>query len=191
MPVLSTAEFTALFEQAEHSLLRWECRRSTDVPDERAEFADFRAGRLPVRPEPQPDGWTRMVARHVAAGRNVRRVRVVDEPPTAYQRYMTWWGQHQSQTGEDLRYLARGRANGLDLPDHDFWVLDTRRVIELRFTADGRPLQHHVVEDADIVAQHGDWVGRAFAAATPGAEYLAEDLTRAWPCVRLGAAKGA
>jgi hypothetical protein len=132
-----------------------------------------------------------MVGRHAAAGRPFRRVRVMDEPLTDYNRFMIWTARRNVAAGESIRFLAMADANKLDLPDHDFWVFDSSRLVELRFTDDGRPLGHDLITDAEIVARHEEWINRAFAAATPYVDYLAEDPTRAWPPVRLEAAKGA
>lgn len=103
---------------------------------------------------------------------------------------MIYSGHWNVTAGEDVRYLSRADANALDLPDHDFWVFDSARMTELRFTDDGRLLGQDLITDPEIVAQHEEWVQRGFAAATPSADYVAEDPTRAWPPIRLGAAKG-
>jgi hypothetical protein len=87
--------------------------------------------------------------------------------------------------GEDIRFLTRAAAAALDLPDHDFWVFDSARLVELRFTGDDRPLDHDLVTDPDLVARHGAWFERAFAAAVPWADYLAEDPSREEPPVRM------
>jgi len=181
----------ALFDRFEHSVLRLESRRHTDLASERAELRAFLAGELPEAYAWEPDAWTRMVTRQTSAGRPFRRVRVMDDPLTDYNRYMIYTGHRNVSAGEDIRYLSRADANALDLPGHDFWVFDSVRMTELRFTDDGRLLGQDLITDPEIVAQHEEWAQRGFAAATPSADYVAEDPTRAWPPIRLGAAKGA
>lgn len=188
--MLSPEEFLAHFDSAERSVSRLESRGHTDVPDERPEVRAFLLGELPELGERESSEWTRMVDRHRLAGRPFRRVRVMDEPLTDYNRFMVHCGYGSAAIGEDVRYLARAEANAMDLPDHDFWVFDTARMIELRFTADGRPLQHDLITQPEVVARHEAWFQQAFAAATPFADYVAQDPTRAWPPVRLGTAKG-
>jgi uncharacterized protein DUF6879 len=186
--VLTREAFGDLFRSAERSVMRLENRRRTDMADERDELRAFLAGTLP---DPYPwerTWWTDMVARHVEAGRAFRRVRVVEDSLTDYNRYMIYTGSWNVTAGEDLRYLARAEANRLDLPDHDFWVFDSVRLCELRFTGDGRPLPHDLITDPDIVARHEEWILRALGAATRSADYVAEDPTRAWPPIRLMAA---
>jgi hypothetical protein len=187
---LSAEEFAAQFQAAERSLLRLEMRRHTDVVEERPQLRAFLAGELPEVCEREPNWFSEMVGRHAAAGRPFRRVRVMDDPLTDYNRFMIWGGRSNVANGEDIRYLAMAEANKLDLPDHDFWVFDSARLVELRFTDDGRPLEHDLITDLDTVARHEEWINRAFAAATPSVDYVAEDPTRAWPPIRLGAAKG-
>ena len=98
---------------------------------------------------------------------------------------MIFSARRNVEAGEDIRFLSRSVANGLDLPDHDFWVFDSIRMVELRFTADGRPLGHDLVTDPAIVARHSRWLERAFAEATPWVDYVAEDPTRELPPIKL------
>ena len=77
---LTVEEFNDSFRSAECSVLRLENRRLVDLVDERDELRAFLAGDLPeVYPWEQTE-WTEMVARHAAAGRAFRRVRVVEYP---------------------------------------------------------------------------------------------------------------
>ncbi len=188
--VLTNGGFQAQFERFERSALRLEMRRHTDIPDERPEFRAFLAGELPEEREWEQDWWTEMTTRHAAAGHEFRRVRVMDDPLTDYNRYMIYTGHRNVTLGEDIRYLARAEANALDLPDHDFWVFDSARLVELRFTEDGRFIGQDLIVDPAIVARHEEWIRRGLAAATPAADYVAEDPTRAWPPIRLGALRG-
>lgn len=177
---------TTYFEQAQHSVLRLENRSHTNIPDEQPRIAAFLAGEQPEE-DWAPQRWLDMLAAHRAAGRPFRRARIMEDPPTVYNRYMTFHAARNIAVGDDVRFLARADANALDLPDHDFWVFDEQRVIELHFTHDGRPLEHFLLTDPDAVAAHTEWVHRAWAAATPLADYLAEDPTRAWPPARVAA----
>lgn len=183
MPTLSVEQFMAMFTAARSSVERLESRSHTDVPAERDDVAKFVAGQLPPerRRDPDRDTWGPMVRRHVEAGGVFRRVRVMDEPLTAYNRFMVYCARASVKLGEDIRFLSRSDANALDLPDHDFWVFDRARMAELRFTADGRPLLHDLLDDPQVVARHAAWIDEAFAAATPWADYLAEDPTRERP----------
>jgi hypothetical protein len=189
--IISTEEFHDLFRTAERSVLRLEMRRHTNISSEQEDLRMFLAGERPEAHDWLPNWWTEMVSAHKAAGHPFRRVRVMDDPLTAYNRYMIWTTSRNVAVGEDIRFLSRDKANELDLPDHDFWVYDSARLAELRFTDDGRVVGYDLFTDRDSVARHEEWINRAFEAATPYADYVAEDRTRAWPPIRLeAAAKG-
>jgi hypothetical protein len=191
--ILSAEEFHEQFCTAERSVMRLEMRRHTNIPTEQPELRAFLAGERPEqRGWDLPSWWTDMVSVHKAAGHVFRRVRVMDNPLTDYNRFMIWSAPRNVEAGEDIRFLAMADGNKLDLPDHDFWVYDSARLVELRFTDDGRVVGYDLFTDLDSVARQEEWINRAFAAATPYADYVAEDPTRAWPPVRLEeAAKGA
>jgi hypothetical protein len=173
-------------------MLRLEMRRHTHIPDEQREFRAFLAGERPEERQTRlPSWWTDMIGAHKAAGHVFRRVRVMDDPLTDYNRFMIWGARQNVAAGEDIRFLAMADANKLDLPDHDFWVYDSARMVELRFTDDGRIVGYDLLTDLDTVARHEEWINRAFEAATPYVDYVAEDPTRAWPPIRLEAGKGA
>jgi hypothetical protein len=189
MPRLSFTAFSALFENVERSAVRIESRLRTDVPTERRDVKAFLDHHLPPHRRREPDDpWSAMTERHAAAGRPLQRVRVMAEPLTDYNRYMVYCARASVHHGEDIRFLTRTAAVGLDLPDHDFWVFDSARLVELRFTADDRPLDHDLITDPDLVARHEEWFARAFAEATPWADYLAEDPTREQPPPRARSA---
>lgn len=188
--VLGSDEFLALVSTFERSALRLESRSHTDIADERAEFTAFLRDDLPYRRVSLPPAWTEIATRQAAAGRPIRRVRVMDHPLTDYNRYMIYTGRLNVRFGEDIRYLSRERANSLDLPDHDFWVFDSRCVVDLRFTADGRVVGRDLITHPAIVAEHESWIRCGLAAATPSVDYVSEDPTRAWPPIRVGAMRG-
>lgn len=185
MPTLSFPEFSALFETFERSAVRIESRPRTDVPSERLDVSAFLDGRLPPHRHREPgDPWSAMTERHAAAGRPLRRVRVVEEPLTDYNRFMVYCARASVHHGEDIRFLPRADADALHLPDHDFWVFDSATLVELRFTGDDQPLDHDLITDPDLVARHEAWFASAWSAATPWAAYLAGDPTREAPPAR-------
>jgi hypothetical protein len=122
--------------------------------------------------------WLEQVRATTTAGGRYERVRVVREPPTDYQRFALATCRASVDAGEDIRYLRHESALELALPDHDFWLFDVERLALLYFTADDRLLGAQVTRDPALVAQHRDWLARAFEAAQPYREYLADDPTR-------------
>lgn len=185
--MLNGPEFFALFTHFEHSAVRLESRRRYDVEEERPRVRAFLAGEMPGTYPWEPSDWTDMVTRQTSAGKPMRRVRVVDKPYTDYNRYMLYTSIRNVESGEDIRYLERRRANELDLPDHDFWIFDSKILVQLRFTADDRPLLHDMITEPAVVERHIGWVQLGLDNATPYREYMAEDPTRANLASRPGA----
>ena len=68
----------------------------------------------------------------------MQRVRLASVPHTDYIR----WGLDVSplniEAGEDIRYLPRHLADGIKLPEEDYWLLDDDTLILSVFSADGR-----------------------------------------------------
>jgi hypothetical protein len=172
----------ALFHQVERSARRLETRDRYDMPSEHDLMNRWRAGAVTVAEGADwYSDWTELVQSAVAVGKRFERVRVIPEPLTDYLRFELWLGQFNTGAGEDLRYLPRDQANGLDLPAHDFWLLDGEGLALLYFTADDRLLGAQLVTDPVVVARHASWLDRAHEAATPYRDYLAADPTRERP----------
>jgi hypothetical protein len=81
--------------------------------------------------------WLAFV-RQAAAGVQVQRVRVATEPLTDYSRWGLVVSPMNIQAGEDIRYLPRHQATGIDLPAEDYWLLDDDTLILSVFSVDGR-----------------------------------------------------
>ena len=125
--------------------------------------------------------WLDLVDESLSAGKRFERVRVVADPPTAYQRYGLWSSQFNVAAGEDIRYLGRDQANALDLPDHDFWVFDSAQVALLYFSADHRFVGAHLIAEPAVVRQHERWLDTAFEHAVPYQEYVGRSGARRRP----------
>ena len=106
---------------------------------------------------------------------------MVPERLTEYLRFELWLAQFNVGAGEDVRYLTQDQANPLDLPAHDFWVLDGERLALLYFTADDRLLGAELITDLVVVARHERWMDQAHPAGIPYRDYLAADPGRDRP----------
>ena len=73
--------------------------------------------------------------------------------------------------GEDIRYLPRDRAERLDLPGYDFWLVDSARVGILRFGNDDVLLGAEVDDNPAAVLRHCRYRDVALGHAIPFAEY--------------------
>jgi hypothetical protein len=180
-----SVDLDALFDR-HHTAFRLEQRGSYDVGGAEADRIHAFQHGLP-RPERsvRTNPWLARVARTTAAGARWRRLRVVDEPLTEYQRYQLFGGTYvESQTAGDetlvvqraiagpwLRYAGGSAVVG------DFWVLDqgepTELVVALDYTNDGRFAGNRVVGDPAERAAMLAVATELVLDAAPLAEYLA------------------
>lgn len=98
-----------------------------------------------------------MVREATAEGRLFSRVRVVSLPLTDYSRFSMWISSHTSEAGDDIRYLARDQADAANLPKHDYWLFDSRKLIVMQFGDDDRFVGAEVVDDPTTIVEHNYW----------------------------------
>jgi hypothetical protein len=129
--IVPPEEFGRLFETFEHSAWHLETRRGYASDREDEGYAQFLAtGEAPMDLD---SDWCRNITRQTAAGKQVGRVRVVDNPPTEGQRFLLSYARVNAATGEDARCVWREDAERAHLPAEDFWIFDSRLVAILRF----------------------------------------------------------
>ncbi|HKN52137.1 MAG TPA: hypothetical protein VJX66_06545 [Amycolatopsis sp.] len=174
---ISKEEFGELFDSFEHTAFRLEVRERYNVSYEQEHFRRFLAG------SPDPDerradyakSWHVMLRRVRAAGCTFRRVRVVSLPPSDYNRYGLWSSQFTVADGDDIRYLDRAKASP-ELPDHDFWLFDSRTLVRMNFDEDDRPLRHEIVEDPAEIVKHNYWRDVAWHHAVKREDFATAEL---------------
>jgi hypothetical protein len=119
--------------------------------------------------------WLEMLRRHRMAGRTCRRLRVVSEPLSDYQR---WTMSHASlfvEAGEDIRYLPRQRLATVALPGSgDFYVFDDELVLFLHYAGNGTNASFEITEDAQVVSGCKEAFEAAWDVATPFRDYRPE-----------------
>ncbi len=77
------------------------------------------------------------------------------------------------EAGEDIRWLPRHLARGIDFPADDYWLFDENRVVFTVFEKDGRFAGGAEVSDAVIVEQCRKVHEQVWALAIPHHEYIA------------------
>ncbi len=163
-------EFGQLFRSFEHTAYRLEARDYYYSPNEATAFAQFTAG------EPVDMGWFQnwlaMIRAATAEGRVFRRVRVVSLPLTDYSRFGLFCSQYTNAAGEDIRYLARDRAEGL--PQHDYWLFDSRQLVRMHFDEQEHFLGGEVIDDPAEVVQHNYWRDAAWHRAVRRDDFATE-----------------
>lgn len=110
-------------EGFEHTAWRLETRRAYPSDQATEEYQLFLQG---IAPPKDTGPWFANVVEQTRAGKRIERVRLVDNPPTDNQRYLLATTPDNLAAGEDIRYMWRGEAIELSLPDFDFWLFDSR-----------------------------------------------------------------
>lgn len=166
---LTADDFNSLFRYFQHTAFRLEVQPAYAVADERESFEEFLAGKpRPVVEFPFYAAWLDQIRGVTQQDRRVERVRVLDEPPTDYQRWEVWAGQFNVAAGEKIRYISRSRAIDVGLPViDDWWLFDSTRLARMRFDEHGRPLGGEIISDPAIVAQHCAWRDLAVQYSAP------------------------
>jgi hypothetical protein len=159
---LTGEEFGELLRTFERTAFRLELQPAYNEPVERETVARFLAGD-PEPPTAVPGlaPWFDQVARLTAEGRRIERVRVHEDPPTPYQRWERWVGQWNIRAGEVIRYLTRAEAHEIGLlpaaGNVDWWLLDSSRVILMRFDDEQHLVESELLDDPVVVAQACAW----------------------------------
>ncbi len=169
MTLLTPQALTELYDSFEHTVFKLEVRDRYNLEGEQESLRRFLAG------EPDPDRatrpWLGKMKAATGQGKRVERVRVVTEPHSDYIRWEIAGTPYSLGVGEDIRYLPRPRANEVGLPDHDFCLFDSSRLVLLHFDEDDRPLEHELITDPAVVVQHCYWRDVAWHYAVPYREY--------------------
>lgn len=102
-------------------------------------------------------GWRTMIREATSEGRNFSRVRVVSMPLTDYSRFGVWCAQFTNDAGEDIRYLTRDHAQNERLPNHDYWLFDSRKLVKMHFDEGDSFLGGELIEDPPAIVEHNYW----------------------------------
>ncbi len=81
--------------------------------------------------------WCVTLRRHLAAGRSVRRARVISEPLSDYQRWSHSIAGPMVEAGEDIRWVPRRLVSSIAFPGNDFYLFDDRLVVFLIYAGNG------------------------------------------------------
>jgi hypothetical protein len=156
------SEFGQVLDASRRSLWRWEQQPAYDIGTERGKLDLFLAGH-PEAPTESPDlvEWFGRVREKAAAGMTVGRVRVVDVPPTDYQRWLRWTDRWNREAGEVIDYLSRPRLGQLGRPpfdpDADWWFVDEQRLVVINYDDAHKPVLTELVENEPEIEMAKQW----------------------------------
>ncbi|MEV6542304.1 DUF6879 family protein [Streptomyces sp. NPDC051665] len=167
--VIDLDAFNRLFEIFEHTAWRLETRRRYASDEGTETYAQFLAeGRVDWD---MTSWYCETIRRQTSAGKSVARVRLVDAPATAGQRYLALNADRNAELGEDIRTLSRAEGDRLKLGAEDFWLFDSRLVARLNFSPDDELTDVELItEPAEVIRyamlRDAAWHHAACAAVT-------------------------
>jgi hypothetical protein len=165
-----------LLNSFEHTAFRLEVRDRYNEPDEAEPLAKYLAG---DRDEPAWLGeWLDLVRGASATGRRLARVRVVTVPLTDYSRFGVWCSQFTTAAGEDIRYLPRDQADNDGVPRRDYWLFDSRTVVQMIFDDNDVFLGSELISDPAQVVQHNYWRDAAWHRAVRRDDFASQHIGR-------------
>jgi hypothetical protein len=134
--LLQAEAFDDLFRGFQRTAFHLELQDFYHTPEEAGPFDLFLAGQPDDFAWHQP--WLELVREATAAGRRITRARLVTVPHGDYTRWGLTVAPLNIRAGEDIRWLPRHLATGLDLPSDDYWLFDDNRVVFTIFEPNGR-----------------------------------------------------
>lgn len=171
MAEISLPEFRQLFHDHRRAF-HLEMKDEYHVTDEDEPLRQFVAG------ETVNLGWMTGWLAHIRdasrAGVAVQRVRIVSEPLNDYARFLLYAVTPSNvEAGEDVRYLPRDKAAGIDLPAEDCWLFDDSKLVFVLFPGDGRRVGLYPVDDPELTARYVRVRDQVWERAIPYSEYAA------------------
>lgn len=172
---VSQDEFAGMFRTFRESAFHLETREHYAMTYERDAFQRFLDGRpLPPSGLPWWQAWLDQMRELTRQGKRIRRVRVLSEPPSDYQRWELWGTPWHIEVGEEIRYISRHRAEQIGLPlEYDWWLFDDERLIITRFTDAGEIASKELITDPGNVAPYRTWRDLAVRNATTAESFAA------------------
>lgn len=95
-------------------------------------------------------------------------------PLTDYSRFGVWCAQFTNAAGDDIRYLARDRAVRENLPEHDYWLFDSRTLLRMHYDDKDRFLHGEIIDAPEVVVMHNYWRDAAWHYAERRDDFAAE-----------------
>jgi len=159
---LTDGQFAQELSSYRKSAFRLELQPVYTVGSERELFETFRAGR-PESPVTREGfrAYYRQVREKTDAGIRTERVRLADDPPTEYQRWIRYMDRWNIEAGEIIHYLPRATAQRVGLTGAfdgcDWWLLEDSRLIQLTFDNQGRLTSIDLTTDDTDLRQARAW----------------------------------
>lgn len=149
MDSITEDDFQDLTVSIKRSFVHLETRDAYGTETEIPQMAKWLAG--------EPDDlawiqdWCQVLRGHIAAGRTARRVKIVSEPLSEYQRWVYGVFTPIVEAGEDVRWLPRREVSAVAIPGNDYYVFDDERVVFLHYAGSGLSTGYTTTTDTAVV----------------------------------------
>lgn len=154
MTLLDAPQLMETLDAAERDLFRWEALPAYEVAADGTDYRRYLDGAAePTWERKQP--WLDTLSAEAKRGRTRRRVRVIHDPITDYERYACEWGYALNvEAGEQIRVIDLTEAVQLpvelDRIERDFWLVDDRMVVSMHYADDGQFLGAEVLNHSRL-----------------------------------------
>ncbi|MGH3976400.1 MAG: DUF6879 family protein [Pseudonocardiaceae bacterium] len=151
-------------------LFRMEVLPEYEVSSDGEDFRRWLEGAAePTWSRKQP--WLDTLRRERDNGQISRRVRILSDQVTDYERYACGFGYRYNGAYEDIRILHRGEHElPPELKERDFWIIDDLIVVAMYYDEYGRFEGAEVADSAEL-ADHLSTRDAAWAVAEPFAQW--------------------
>jgi hypothetical protein len=166
---ISYEELKGLLASFQREALHLEMRDSYGTAAELPHLAKWEAGEPDDTDWLQP--WFDTVRSGVQAGKIFRRLRIVSEPVSDYQKWVLRDSHLFVEAGEDIRWLPRSRVSTVALPGNDFWLFDDQVVVFLIFAPSGQVVDRQKTTDRTAVELCRTAFETAWKLSIPDSEY--------------------
>lgn len=173
MKLISDEELGQLVATFKREALHLEMRDVYAVKDEAQRFARFleKGYRDHEAEAEERRPWMTLIRQATAAGKVIRRARIISEPVTDYIRY-EWEGTAPDvEAGEKIKWLPRRLTSTITLPGNDFWLFDDSTVAFTVFTGEGDAFERQLTTDPAAVQLCRSAFEAVWSIAIPHSEY--------------------
>ncbi|MCA1693470.1 MAG: hypothetical protein LC749_01365 [Actinobacteria bacterium] len=153
MSLLTLEQLTELVETTQHDFIRIETLPSYDTAATTGDFRRWLDGETePTWKIRRP--WLAMLTQWAQEGRPRRRVRVIHDPPTSYERYACDWGYVNSvAAGELIRVVdlaEQSLPSALVSVPGDWSLIDGRDAVRMQYRSNGQFIGARHVDVQDV-----------------------------------------
>ncbi|MEU8136140.1 DUF6879 family protein [Streptodolium elevatio] len=170
--LLADADLDPFFDLAKGDIFRMEALPEYRVDVEQPLLRAYLAGE-PYDMAREPTKWQSYIRARTSEGINWRKVRVLGDNLTPYERWECEWGYPASaRHGQRTRILQRADADRIGLPAYDWWMFDSAIVLKFHYDETGAFVGAEELPGS-AAAAHVAWRDRSLDAGVPSERWWA------------------